>query len=308
MSTTATQAEKPQAPVGVEQSLLDEVVEATERRITDEAILHVYRNIEAYQKMAASIARSGVTHHKTEAHVITIAMAAYEMDIGVMEALRGMYIVSGKLAMETWLMDRLAIRLGVTKTVEAEDGFRCRIVLHRHGWDDMPTEFSLADAKQAEIIADYDQKTNVVKPLPRRDTWKKSTKEMIYWRALAKGLRRIAPDMFGGVYTTDEADGFDARRAFAPEPTDTNAALEALMEKGTDAVEPDPHEMTEDEIDKLRQELNRAQDLGLIGDDFKADALDAAVNGPWDKARDAWDTVRGLMARAEADAEPELPL
>jgi hypothetical protein len=38
----------------------------------------------------------------------------------------------------------------------------------------------------------------------------------------------MAPDLFGGVYTTDESKAFDPRQAETGGATDTNAELAAL--------------------------------------------------------------------------------
>lgn len=298
----ATEPQKPKAPEGVDQGKLDQVVEATERRFKDDAILYVFDNIDAYMKMARSIARSGVTHHKTEAHVITIAMAAYEMGLGVMEALRGMYVVDGKLAMETWLLDRLAISRGVTKTIHETGLFRCRLTLHHDDRPDVESEFTLEDAKRAGIIKDYDSETYAVDPVitrkgRKRGVWDKHPEELLYWRALSKGLRRIAPDLFGGVYTADEADGIDPRKAHEPATTDTNAELDAL----TEPVEPDPNEYTEDEIDKYRQEMDEAVRRSLITSDDAAYAQELVVDARWAEAREHQSAVRTLLARAKAD-------
>lgn len=293
------EAKKPTAPEGVEQSVLDSVVEATERMPKDEAILHVYKNLEAYKGVASSIARSGLTHHKTDAHVITIAIAAYEMNLGVMVALRGMYLVGGKLAMETWLMDLLATRLGVTKTVHESSLLRCRLTLHHDERPDIPTEYTLEDAKRAGIIKDFDPKTGVVTTFPRSDTWRKHTEEMLYWRALSKGLRRIAPDLFGGVYTTDEADGFDPRKKEGAEPTATNAELDAL----TNGVEPDSAEMSLDEIDQFTGLVERAVSEKLVTPADAKTWKNHAIEGRWTEAREAWDETMSRIAHAEADRQ-----
>lgn len=299
MSATATDARKPAAPEGVDQSALDQVVEATERRMSDTAILHVYEHLDAYKGVAASIARSGLTHHKTEAHVITIAIAAYEMNLGVMEALRGMYLVGGKIAMETWLMDSIATRLGVSKTVHEAGLTRCRLTLHHRDRPDITVEYTLEDAKRAGIIRDFDPETGEVQPQPRRDNWAKHTEEMVFWRCLSKGLRRIAPDLFGGVYTTDEAESIDRRKdgSWKREATDTNAALDALKE----GVEPDPDEYTEDEIEAYCDEVREARKRSLVTDSDAEHALGLVDEGQWAEMREQQEGVRSLIANAKAE-------
>lgn len=291
-----TAPQKPVAPAGVEQSLLDATVEATERQMSDRAILHVYGNIEAYKAMAASIARSGLTHHKTEAHVITIALAAYEMNIPVTVALRGMYLVQGKLAMETWLMDLIATRNGVSKTVHEATRTRCRMTLHHKDRPDLDVEYSIEDAKRAGIVSAYNKDGTDVKA--SNPSWRKYTEEMVYWRCLSKGLRRIAPDLFGGVYTTDESSQFDPRRQGSGAVTDTNKALGIA----TEPVEPDPNEFSEDEIDAMAKDFARGVKLDLCTPMDEQIASNLVIDGQWEEAREMWDALRGQMARHEAEA------
>lgn len=190
---------------------LDAIIAETERNFQPDVVLEIYANREAYNTVATALAQSGMTHHKRPEHVITIAIAAKEFGIGLMEALRGMYVVGGKIACETWLMDRLAIRLGVRKVVVVNDYDRAEVILRRPGHADVTSAFTLEDAHRAGLILAYSRDDNgrvLIKPAPRREVWKAYPKNMLLWRAIANGLRLIAPDMFGGVYTPDEVAGF----------------------------------------------------------------------------------------------------
>lgn len=44
--------------------------------------------------------------------------------------------------------------------------------------------------------------------LTGKDVWKKYERDMLYSRCLTRGLNRIASDIMGGLYTTDEVFGF----------------------------------------------------------------------------------------------------
>ena len=272
--------------------LLDATIEATERQMSDRAILHVYGNIEAYKAMAGSIAKSGLTHHKTEAHVITIALAAYEMNIPVTTALRGMYLVGGKLAMETWLMDLIATRNGVSKTVHESGLTRCTITLHHKDRPDVSGEYTMDDAVRAGIVRSYNPDGSNVQA--GNAVWRKHPEEMIYWRCLSKLLRRIAPDLFGGVYTTDESDAFDKRKAETGTKTDTNAELAALS-----GVEPDPDAMDMDEIDTMAREFSAGVQDGLVTPMEEQIANNLAIDGKWSEAREMWDELRSKRLRGE---------
>lgn len=190
---------------------LEEIIAATERNQpnTDAALLHVYGHYDAYWEMAQGLASSKATHHDNPFHVMAIAIYAYEVEIGLMTALRGMYVVNNKLAMETWLMELLAKRLGVKKVVEQSTAELARITLSRPGEEPMTVEFTLAQAIQANLVAKgNDGKLTVV---DKKHPWARYPEDMLFWRALSRGLRRFAPDLFGGVYSLEEASDFDYR-------------------------------------------------------------------------------------------------
>ena len=176
-------------------------------------------------------------------------------------------------------------------------------------------EFSLEDAKRAGLIQDYDGETGEVTAARSKHgkpnlTWTKHTEEMLYWRALSKALKRIAPDFFSGVYTLDEL-GEQAEVAEASAESQANRELDAL-EKG---VEPDPQVMEQEEVDQLRTELLQALEAGVIEAHRKDEILAMAIDGQWAECREAWEEVRRAMLEREvpeateaAGETTELPL
>lgn len=253
-----------------------------------DVVLAFAEHLEARWRIATMLVKSGMIREKKPEAVMAIMLKAYEMGVPLMQAIGGMYFVDGKVALEGHLMDALAIRrCGVTKTVVERTDEVCKLVLHREGWDDLPVEYTLEDAKRVGLVG--------------KSNWKKHPKQMLYWRALSDGLRQIAPDYFTGVYGPDELEM--AEMAGGAGTVSANAELDALASKGTDPVEPDPDELTLDEIDQMRQEFASARKMGLIDGDREDAALALAVRGLWTEARDEWEAVRIEMARAEAGAE-----
>lgn len=250
-------------------------------------------------KLAARIAKGGLSHHKTPEAVFTIMLAAHEMGIPVMQAMRGMYVVQGKLALEGHLMDGLAIsRCGVTKKVVERSLQRCEIVFSRPGWEDYASEYDLRDAERAGLIKELNWETGEFKPAVKNGkpqmTWVKHTREMLYWRALSAGLKVVAPDFFGGLYHTDELSHL------VPEVGDTSGArrdLAALVH----GVEPDEAEFTEDEIDQFSREVKQAKKRGILSAQKARAMIDAIVAGKWKKCRDDQDAMRRAIAAANAD-------
>lgn len=265
-----------------------------------DVVLAFSEHLETRWRIANMIAKSGMTHHRKPEAIMAIQLTAFEMGLPLMQAMRGMYYVQGKIGLEGHLMDALAIqRCGVSKTVREQSLERCAMTLHRDGWDDLEVEYAMEDAIRAGLVHEVEEDGTV---RSSKSPWKQHPKEMLYWRCLSKGLKQIAPDYFGGVYHVDEMEEV-AGVARASSEVSTNAELDAL-EKG---VEPDEGEMTEDEIGEMRAELREAHEAGLIDGDRMHEALEAAIAGEWEDAREVWDEARGALARAEADGEEEQP-
>lgn len=261
-----------------------------------ERITAFVRDGQAMKAMATAIAKSGAYRsYTTPEKVMTAMLAAYELNIGIATALKGMYPVSGKLELETWLMAGLAVmRTGVTwEDVEVSEK-RVVLKLHRQGWEPKEVEYTLQHAEKMGLIRELDYEAGTFKT--GKDAWRRSTEEMLYWRCLSKGLRRIAPDYFGGYYVRGEIV-----QELTPEGGPSMAAedLHALVH----GVEPDAAEMSEDEIDKCSSELRSARKAGVITEEREKEISELLVKGQWAEAREAWEVVRIEMARAEADAE-----
>jgi hypothetical protein len=250
-------------------------------------------------RIANMLVQSGMIREKKPEAVMAIQLKAFEMGVPLMQALGGMYFVDGKVALEGHLMDALAIqRCGVKKTVLERSDARCKMTLHREGWDPLPVEYTMEDAQRAGLVTITDDGFRSTKK-----NWTKHPKQMLYWRALSDGLRQIAPDYFGGTYTLDELESAAEIRATIEANRSTNDEVNALIAKGTDPVEPDPDALTEDEMDALAKEAALARKNGLITTDRETEIQQAIIGGEWVAAREAWEEIRIELARAEADEE-----
>lgn len=182
-------------------------------------------------RIAKAIAGSGMTRHSRPEAVLAIMLTCYEMGLPVMQGIRGMYFADGKIGIEGHLMDALAIeRCGVTKAVQEQSMERCRLTLSRPGWQDLEVEFTMADAIRAGLVQKVDGDTVVSSKI----NWRKHPQEMLYWRTLSKGLKQIAPDYFGGVYSVEELqEQVDAQRKV--DVSSTNEELDALEQLAEEA-------------------------------------------------------------------------
>lgn len=263
-------------------------------------VMQFAQDLDQRWRIAQMIAKSGMTRHRKPEAIMAIMLKAYEIGVPLMQALGAMYFVDGKVAMEGHLMDALAIdRCGVTKTVHEQTIRGCRMTLHRQGWDDLDVSYMLDDAQRAGLVQEVTDDGQLVPGRVRgkpRLNWKKHPREMYYWRALSRGLKQIAPDYFGGVYTLDELE-VEAEVAERASRSGANEELDAL-EAG---IDPDEDAMDDDEIDRMRTELRDALDLDLIDQAERKRITELALAGQWTACRGAWDQVRGKLARAKAD-------
>lgn len=247
-------------------------------------------------RVANILAKSGMVRESRPEAVMAISLKAFEMGVPLMQAMSGMFFVDGKVALEGHLLDALAIqRCGVRKTIHESTRRVCRLTLHRDSWDSCEVSFTLDDAKAAGLIKDFDATTGEVTPAVSNSgkaklQWKKHTEEMLYWRALSKGLKRIAPDYFGGTYTVDELE--PQVDVVSRGRIGTNDELDALDE-------PDPDILSEDEIEKMSKEVREAERTKLILPRRAQEIVTAATEGRWADARAGWDEVRSVVLNAQ---------
>jgi hypothetical protein len=142
-------------------------------------------------KVGAGLFKSGLfPNAKNEYGAWAIVQYGAELGIGPMMALKNINIISGQVACNAQLMLSLAFARGVAVQVLQETEKGCKLLFKRAGFLDYEASFTEEDAKAAGLAG--------------KDNWKKYPRDMYYWRAVAKGVRRIAPEAVMGLYTPDE--------------------------------------------------------------------------------------------------------
>jgi len=136
---------------------------------------------------------------KNAAGVFTVVQFGKEVGLPPVQALNNIAIINGKLSMSGASMLALGYRHGVTAEFTQEDEKGCVIVFSREGHKPYTSEFTIIDAEKAGL-GDRDASGN----LKKSSVWYKYTKTMLKWRAVAQGMRIVAPDILAGVYTADE--------------------------------------------------------------------------------------------------------
>lgn len=142
------------------------------------------------QKVADGLFKSGMfPNAKNTFGAYAIVQYGHELGIPPMMALKNINIISGQLACNAQLMLSMAMSRGVTYKVLKETDKGAEIEFKR-GDITYIASFTEEDAKAAGLTG--------------KDNWKKYARDMYFWRAAAKGIRRISPDAVLGLYTKDE--------------------------------------------------------------------------------------------------------
>lgn len=198
------------------------------------------------QKVAEGLHKSGLYPNlKSPAGAYAVVQYGYELGLGPMTSLQNINLIQGKPAANGQTMLSLAMSRGVTFKVEEETHETCTILFKRGNMEYRST-FTVEDAKRAGLAG--------------KDNWKKWPSEMLYWRAVAKGVRRIAPEAVMGLYTPDELTSGDVIDVV---PQNAPAANEKPSKPKTDMV-------TQSQIKALQTVMG---ELGLEDRDAKKSAV-----------------------------------
>lgn len=169
-----------------------------------------------------------------------------ELGLTPMAALQNSMVVNNRVTLFGELVEGMVrahpefVDMKVEYSGDGEE-YKCAVTIERKGQTPRVGEFSIADARKAELLTD-----------PRKkDTWQKYTKDMLFWRAFSRA-KRIFSDRLKGVVMPHEAEeaaagaGFDNARNVTPEPAKPEINKEARGQRA------------KDEIKKAREEAERA--------------------------------------------------
>ena len=233
---------------------------------------HDEKALDTRWRIATMLVKSGLVPQKRPEEVMGVMLKAYEMGIPVMQACATMHMVNGRFGMEAAMMDALAIqRCGVRKQVLEQTPEKCVLVLKREDWDDLTVTYTMEDAKLAG--------------LSNKDNYKRHPAAMLYARALSRGIKQIAPDYFTSIYVLEELEHELSMQPAAGSNRSTDDELDALIAKGTEAVEPDPDIFSDDEIDVACAEFRDARKAELVSKDEEVAFSALIATGQWADAR-----------------------
>lgn len=132
---------------------------------------------------------------KTQAQAVVKIMAGKELMLSPFQAMSGIYMVNGKLALQAGVMSSLVKRSNkYDYTVDELTETSCKISFYDTTKEEHRplgvSEFTFKDAAKAGLV--------------NKDNWKNYPKNMLFARALSNGARWYCPDVICGWYTAEE--------------------------------------------------------------------------------------------------------
>ncbi len=159
---------------------------------------------------------------------ITVAMMGKELGLSPMQALCGIYVVNGMIALRGALMLRLiyervpGARITVLTPPEKANE-ECVVEMCRPNGKAHNFRFGLDDARKAGFLG---------KPI-----WQQHTATMLRWSAIRTGARVVFADAIAGCYMEDEIPGAQAEAAAVEAPELPQVAAPAAKAQAEPAAE-----------------------------------------------------------------------
>lgn len=146
-------------------------------------------------KFIEYIKKSPLAKHFTEEQLWHIVFAAKNLNIPVDIALKGFYVISGKIEMTAALMAQIIRAHGhsIVQSEESTDALCVLIGTRKDNGNSWTSRFSLKDAVRAGL---YDEK--------RINVWRKYPQRMLFARALSILARELFSDILAGYYVEGE--------------------------------------------------------------------------------------------------------
>ena len=172
------------------------------KQSNNQLITHTTDSLKAMLEEAQTYIDSGLlpTHIKTAATAVIIMQYGRELNIGPVQALSNIYVVSGRPSLSGNLLSALVRNGGVEwQTVKDFEpvldangqkvDYITSIKFIRNGIEEI-VPYTWSEAKQAQLTT--------------KDNWQKYPRNMLYWRCFSMGARRIAADLCMGMYLASE--------------------------------------------------------------------------------------------------------
>lgn len=155
---------------------------------------NIIHTMDDAERAARAMSASGFfADTKQASQAIVKILAGQELGFGPFASMTGVHIIQNKPVLAANLMAAAVKRTGkynyrVTTQTEKE----CVITWFENGQEVGKSSFTIQEAERAGLT--------------RKDNWKNYPSDMLFARAISRGQKRYAPDIFNGatVYTPDE--------------------------------------------------------------------------------------------------------
>lgn len=181
------------------------------------------------QKIDAAKAAGIIPRNMNNQAALGVVLMARELGISEIRAFGQIDVIQGVPTLRAQGMLGLAYKRlpGFQMVIVESDSDKCKLKMRR-GESDPWAEltYTIAQAQKAGLTS--------------KSNWKNHPDDMLRNRCVAKLLRMVAPDVFAGVYTPDEAEDIKTRTVEAVDVTTRAQAVEDRLglEAGRDDLPP----------------------------------------------------------------------
>lgn len=145
-------------------------------------------------QLAKMLHASGMSRQKSPEGVMAVVLKGYELGLPPMAALSNLDFFDGNFVIRAHAQLAIAsARYGVTMELLESTTTTCRLRLRRPRWEPVEESYTIEEAKVAGLLG--------------KNNWKNYPKDMLYNRALSRGIKRICPEVGAGVFDPDEVGG-----------------------------------------------------------------------------------------------------
>ncbi len=230
------------------------------------------QQIPAIERLAKSMANSGMFGVKTPEAALAVMMMAQADGLHPAKAMQEYHVIEGRPALKAdALMARFQAAGGKVQFHEYTDALCSATFSHPSGGS-LKVEWDMARAKQAGLSG--------------RPNWGKYPRQMLRARTISEGVRSVFPGVAVGTYTVEEAEDM---------ALDVKPAAEVAH-----VIDITPRKMQG--LDDYLEVLNGATDLGELKDQFgKAWGLAKAASDTqaMDELKAAYDSRKAYLTATE---------
>jgi hypothetical protein len=202
---------------------------------------------ENVERLATSIAKSGLFGAKTPEQALALMMLAQSEGLHPMAAARDYHVIEGRPAMKAEVM--LARFQQAGGTVEW------------HEYTDTTCDATFAHPKGSKVRIKWDMATAKQAGLGGKQMWSKYPRRMLWARVVSEGVRTCFPACVLGVYTPEEIQDFEPSPVMAPMKPQAAATVVLEAEPVKESLSPEAVEGVLQSIEACKTE----QALQAIG-------------------------------------------